>query len=131
MEGLTLLFECNRVPDGDHGFYKLYHHADEDGGPGSRGDDSPAEDESEKLDEKLINPYGILEIANKAFGFTPTYTMWGLSNQTLNSIMIESGYRIKESSKLKDEHCEYEWIETESFDGEKRKVKKYKDQNAV
>lgn len=73
----------------------------------------------------MSNPYGILELANKAFGFTPHYTLWDMSYQMLNSMIMEAYYRNKEP--VQDEKGEYEWIEVETYDGETKKVKKYKD----
>jgi len=66
-------------------------------------------------------------VANKAFGFSPTYTLWGISYQVLNSMFVESTYRNQESKWQKDELGEFEWIELESFEGGMRKVKKYRD----
>lgn len=129
MEGSALLFECDPFPDGDFGFYRLYHHADE-GGPGGSGDNSPAE-QSGELEEKLSNPFKLIDIANKAFGFTPDYTLWGISNQVFNSMIMEAGYRSREANKLEDEHGEYEWIEHETLDGKIEKIKKYKNPKAV
>lgn len=65
-------------------------------------------------------------LANKAFGFTPDYVLWGPSYQMLNSMIMESYYLNKSNEVLKDEKGEYTWIEMPTLDGMK-KVKKYKE----
>ena len=67
-------------------------------------------------------------MANKAFGFSPHYTLWGLSYQMLNSMIMEAYYRTREP--MKDEKGEYEWVEIPTIDGNK-KVKRYKDPSII
>jgi hypothetical protein len=54
-----------------------------------------------------------------------------MSYQMLNSMIIEVGYRAKEQGKLRDESGEYEWIERETYDGQIKKEKKYKDPKII
>jgi len=49
----------------------------------------------------------------------------------LNSLIREAGYRSQRLNMHKDDHGEYEWVELETFDGGKKRIKKYKDSNAV
>lgn len=72
-----------------------------------------------------------MELANKAFGFTPEYTLWGISYQMLNSMIMEAGYRNKRENKLEDENGEYEWIDLPQWDGSNKRTKKYKDPKVV
>jgi hypothetical protein len=60
-------------------------------------------------------------IANKAFGFTPEYTL-EMSYQVLNAMLIEYNHM----NQRTDEDDEYEWVEIPTIDGVK-KIKKYKD----
>jgi len=74
-------------------------------------------------------------IANKAFGFTPEYTLWGLDQQTLNEMFAENHYltkRSEEDSKVQtDERGKYKWIEMETVDGKVKRIKKYIDLTAI
>jgi hypothetical protein len=47
----------------------------------------------------------------------------------LNSMIMEAYYRTREPQK--DEKGEYEWYEYETYDGEKKKVKRYKDPSII
>jgi len=57
-------------------------------------------------------------VANKAFGFSPDYTLWEVSFQMLNALFTEHNYMQKTDN---DEYIDYPTI-----DGVKR-VKKSKD----
>lgn len=83
------------------------------------------------MGEKLISPYALLVIANKAFGFTPEYTLWGLDNQTFNSMLSEHYYLNRKSTKERDEKGEYEWVEIPNIDGKMTRAKKYTDPTNV
>lgn len=66
-------------------------------------------------------------LANKAFGFTPEYTLWELDNQTLNSMFSEHYYLTKKSTMQRDDKGEFEWVEIPNIDGKITKAKKYTD----
>lgn len=57
-------------------------------------------------------------VANKVFGFSPEYTLWGVSFQMLNAMFSEQNYM-----QTKDDD---DYIEINTIDGPKR-VKKSKD----
>ena len=66
-------------------------------------------------------------LANKAFGFSPEYTLWGVDAQTLGGMFTENYYMNKKPKYEKDAKGEFEWIEMEDIDGKVKKVKKYID----
>lgn len=69
----------------------------------------------------------MLVLANKAFGFSPEYTLWGIDAQTLNAMFTENYYMNMKSRFEKDAKGEFEWIDMEDIDGKIKKVKKYTD----
>jgi len=122
-------FECYPFQNGRFKFSQCYHRFNE-GGPTEHGDNSHA-GESENLGKKqrLLSPYGQLVIANKIFGFTPDYTL-DMSAQLLNTMIMEY-YYMNNKNQGEDEKGEFEWIEYETVTGEKKRVKKYLNNNKI
>jgi hypothetical protein len=79
------------------------------------------------MGEKLISPWALLVLANKAFGFTPDYTLWEIDAQTLNAMLSEYNIMNRQSKVEKDEKGEFEWIEIPNIDGGVTKGKRYLD----